>query len=375
MENLRIAEKTYSDKSLESSLSPVKINSQITDACNLNCIICPIKRPLKAPHVMNIEFFETIAHTLFPYSILFSPTDIGEPLMYPWFDKICDLLKKYDVLLDLTSNGTLLDRAISEKILSVAADIKISFDGSKKGTFENIRCGAKKELVEKKLLELISIRQEMAYPQNPEITVQSTVLRRNISEIPDIVNMAYSAGADRVKAYYLISYHPETDGEVLAGKDEEFISYLSEAHDLARSYGMEIELAENSTNLNGLDLKRVNCKNPWYQTWIDYDGNFYPCHSHRGFSCGNIVNGLSSVWNGEYYQQIRNSIINNKFGSICYNCGMQYSQNNNQSFAPYDRENFLSNNASNPKIDDHIRWSARTRLFDLNGREGASPCQ
>ncbi|WP_048153021.1 radical SAM protein [Methanolacinia paynteri] len=369
MDNLRTAEAAYSNNSLESSLYPVKINAQITDACNLNCIICPIKRPLKNPHVMDIEVFENIAHAVFPYSILFSPTDIGEPLIYPWFDKICNLLKEYDVLLDLTTNGTLLNRDISEKILSVAADIKISFDGFNNVTFEGIRCGAKKGLVERKLLELSSIRQEIAYPQYPEITVQSTILRRNISEIPDIVNLAYSAGADRVKAYYLISYRSETDDEVLAGEDEEYRSYLSEAHDLAKSYSMQIELAEYSTHIRDLDLKRVNCKNPWYQTWIDYNGDLYPCHSHRGFSCGNIGKGFSSVWNGHYYRQLRRSIINNKSGSICHNCGMQYSQSNDQSFAPYDRKNFFSNNASNPKIDDQIRWSARTRLFDLNRRD------
>lgn len=368
IKNLRVAENLYLSNSIESSPYPVKTNFQITDACNLQCIICPIKRPLKDPHIMSIQVLEKCAKKIFPYSILFSPTDIGEPLLYPWFNKLCLLLKNYDVLMDITTNGVLLNKDNSKQILSIASDIKISYDGFRNETFDGIRCGAKKEVVENKIVELNTIREKMAYLHKPEITVQSTILRRNISEIPDIVKMASAAGADRVKAYHLISYHPETDSEVLVGGDDHYTSILHEAFDLAKSFGISIELAEYSVPLNAVPLKRINCLNPWYQTWIDYDGNIYPCHSHSGLSCGNISNGIASTWNGDQYRRLRNYVMINKPGSICHNCGMQYQQCDNSSLAPYDGENFLSCHASSPIIDDTIRWSARTRLFDIKGR-------
>ena len=80
--------------------------------------------------------FDKIVQKLFPTLMEVHPTNIGEPLISPWFDYLAEKAYEYGVLLDITSNGTLLTEEKIKKILPSLLDIKISFDGAKKETFE-----------------------------------------------------------------------------------------------------------------------------------------------------------------------------------------------------------------------------------------------
>jgi Predicted Fe-S oxidoreductases len=363
MQNLEDAEKAFKNDSLITSLFPPRINIQSNYSCNAQCTICPIKRPLKGNKNMDISLFGKIAKELFPTTIVASTTTIGEPLLLPWFAYMLKIMDKHSVLADIVTNATLIDDEMINVILNVAADIKISYDGITEKTFNLMRPGCSKQTVEKTLQKFVKQRTILQPKQNPTITMQTTLIKSNIHELPEIVKYAGESGVDRIKAYYAISYNPEIDADVLAGDDSEYTSYIDHSREIAKSVGIEFEAAESSANLNEMYLKRVKCPTPWYQTWIDFDGTIRMCHAHSGYNIGNANKGIIECWNNDNYQKIRAASIENTEGSPCWNCGMLFSQIDDNTVAPYDRSNFISKYSTNRK-EDGIKWSNRTRLFD-----------
>ena len=140
---LAVKEAYFSDK-FDLTTLPLRATVQTTDFCNLNCIMCQIhsQEEKHTLEQMAKSDFDKIVQKLFPTLMEVHPTNIGEPLISPWFDYLTEKAFEYGVLLDITSNGTLLSEEKIKKILPSLLDIKISFDGAKKETFEKIRKGA-----------------------------------------------------------------------------------------------------------------------------------------------------------------------------------------------------------------------------------------
>ena len=69
------------------------------------------------------------------------PSTMGEPLLWSHFEQLLDLCAELGLRLNLTTNGTfprLGAQAWAERILPVASDIKISWNGATKATQERI---------------------------------------------------------------------------------------------------------------------------------------------------------------------------------------------------------------------------------------------
>ena len=367
MDNLHQAESAYLSGIDISSKLPPKLNFQTNYSCNACCRSCPIERPLRVKKEMDVGLFDRIAEEAFPTTILISTTTLGEPLMLPWFNHLCSTAKKYDVLADIVTNAMLLRDVHVHDVLSIAADIKISYDSSDEEMFGKLRPGCKKSVIETNVRDLLKQRKILSPPQRPTVTIQSTLMKSNIHQLPDIVRYASEAGADRVKAYYMISYSPGTDAEVLAGDDSEYRHFIDESREIAKESGLAFEASEESSDGSQIGIHSVRCTTAWHQMWIDYDGLTYPCHSHGGYSLGHASLGVANIWNNGRYLAIRRT-DGRHVGLPCYLCGMLYERDGDNP-VPYDSENFLSSNSGN-RTGSGVRWSNRSRLFDSTVKKG-----
>ena len=149
LDNLHQAELSYQSGNEISSPLPPKLNFQTNYSCNARCKSCPIERPLHKKMEMDVELFNRIAEETFPTAVLISTTTLGEPTMLPWFRHLCTTAKNYDVLADIVTNGMLLDEDNIGSILSIAADVKISYDSSEEELFNLLRPGCKKSTIPK----------------------------------------------------------------------------------------------------------------------------------------------------------------------------------------------------------------------------------
>ena len=346
---------------------PLRATLQTTDYCNLNCIMCQIhsQRERHSLKQMSKDDFDKIVQKLFPTLVEVHPTNIGEPLISPWFDYLCQKSREYGVLLDITSNGTLLTEDKINTILPSLLDIKVSFDGMKKETFERVRRGADYNTLVQNIKNFVHIRNETK--SRATITLQMTLFNFNYAELPSIIAFAKEQGIDRVKAYHVFSYSDEIDKLSLMNSLDHFETTRLECLALSKKLNIDVQIAEPPANNSkeAIDkLVKQRCRLPWSECFIDYDGSVYPCHTHNHISYGNIFSqDASIVWNSSYAKSLRNALISGNIeDTICYNCGNNYVRIDRQAGVPYNKDDYLFNKTG----DTNINWGKRCKQFLLN---------
>lgn len=85
-----------------------KIYVEITNYCNLKCSFCPESKRVK--EFMSIESFEHIINEVKEYTNLVALHVKGEPLLHPNLKQILEVCKKNNILVNITTNATLLEK-------------------------------------------------------------------------------------------------------------------------------------------------------------------------------------------------------------------------------------------------------------------------
>lgn len=109
-----------------------KFYIEITNVCNLACSFCPQTR--RQAEFMKIETFSKILDQIKPHTDYIYFHVKGEPLLHPKIDKFLDLSYEKGFKVNITTNGTLINK-VKDKILMKPALRQInlsmhSFDGN-----------------------------------------------------------------------------------------------------------------------------------------------------------------------------------------------------------------------------------------------------
>ena len=91
-----------------------KIYIEITNVCNLKCKFCPDTSRKKA--FMSVGEFEHIINKIHNHTNLVALHVKGEPLLHNKLEDILEVLEKYNLKANITTNGTL----IKEKMQIIA---------------------------------------------------------------------------------------------------------------------------------------------------------------------------------------------------------------------------------------------------------------
>jgi len=177
----------------------VEYIAETTAKCNLYCPMCPRETHKQPKEDMQDEIFnrlvEGAAHTGEHIMLI----GLGEPFMDPKiFDRI-ETCERHGISTLLSTNGTLLDEAMSRKLLASRLEhITLSFDGASKETFEHYRKGARFEKVRDNFVRFA--RMKHAAHSNMQIVVQLVRLPGNAHEV-DEFRKFWSAveGVDQVR--------------------------------------------------------------------------------------------------------------------------------------------------------------------------------
>lgn len=96
-----------------------RIYIEITNVCNLSCEFCP--KTNRIAEYMSLELFRDILQKVKGYSKYLYFHVMGEPLLHPQIGSFLKLCKEYGFKVNLTTNGTLIEKAadsiINEKAL------------------------------------------------------------------------------------------------------------------------------------------------------------------------------------------------------------------------------------------------------------------
>ncbi|MEF9962390.1 MAG: radical SAM protein [Erysipelotrichaceae bacterium] len=85
-----------------------RIYIEIINTCNLKCSFCVQNQ--RKPQSVSIEEFEAILKQVKPYTNYIYLHVLGEPLSHPKLSNILSLCSKYQMQVNLTTNGTLLKK-------------------------------------------------------------------------------------------------------------------------------------------------------------------------------------------------------------------------------------------------------------------------
>lgn len=111
-----------------------KFYIEITNVCNLACNFCPQTK--RKSEFMKIETFNNILEQIKPHTEYIYFHVKGEPLLHPHIDKFLDLSYEKSFKVNITTNGTLINK-VKDKLLMKPALRQVnfslhSFDGNER---------------------------------------------------------------------------------------------------------------------------------------------------------------------------------------------------------------------------------------------------
>lgn len=360
-EHVRAVERLYNEvlklrrtAQIQQSVGPWRITFDTNpDTCNLRCIMCEEHSPHSLLQVqrrsegrprrlMPFEMIERVVSDAAPHGLQeIIPSTMGEPLLYEHFEAILDLCERYNVKLNLTTNGTfprLGAQDWAHKIVPVTSDVKISWNGATKATHEAIMLGAQWDRVLANVRSFIAVRDQHAAAggNRCRVTFQLTFLERNIAELADMVRLAIELGVDRVKGHHLWAHFDEIEGQSMR-RDVGAIRRWNQAVLEAREVATERTLPNGQSilleNIFLLDETATQdlapggpCPFLGQEAWVSAVGRFDPCCAPdaQRRTLGDFGNlheqDFMDIWNGDAYQKLVSTYRNR---SLCLGCNMR----------------------------------------------------
>lgn len=209
------------------------LNFDLNDGCNINCIMCGKKNSFATQNSMPIEMFTSRVVTIFSSVDDFQCGCNFEPLMYPYFEDAVHSISqhlKQSVRGSLICNGTLLTESKRRTLLQsgIFKKVRISFDGATKETFESIRRGANFDHVVANIAALVAEKNRTS--SDIIIEFNCTVMKQNISELPQLIRLAADLGINSVSTHKLF---PDDYGIIEESYHDKLIKNMQNASELA----------------------------------------------------------------------------------------------------------------------------------------------
>lgn len=326
--------------------TPAYLQIEPVGQCNLECQMCAIQfrqdgPPYGPPAFMAFETF-TAAVDQFTNLKELHLQGLGEPFMHPrFFDMITYAVQK-GIRVTTNSNLTLLNPKRAEACVRSGLDtLHISIDGSNAATYETIRKkGHFKRVLDN--LELIRLTKNRLGSETPHLKLVMVLMRQNLAELPEIVELAAQSGMEEVFVQHLshdfgeeslpAHYKPMrdfVDQQTLLNENLEHIqSVFNAAHAKAAETGITLRLPrprprEYPAGTPGMS----RCSWPWTGAYLSYQGLAMPCcmvSTPDRVNFGSVTgpDGVNQVWNSPAYQQFREALASDNPPDICKSCAV-----------------------------------------------------
>jgi MoaA/NifB/PqqE/SkfB family radical SAM enzyme len=269
------------------------------------------------------------------------PSTMGEPLLYKYMPRIINLCHEHGVKLNLTTNGT-FPRLSAEKwaklIVPIGSDVKFSWNGATPFAQRLVMVNNDFEKNMDNLFTFIQIRNEHAASGGNycAVTLQMTFMEMNLNQLPQLVKLAISMGADRVKGHHLWAHFMELKDQNLRRNKyaiERWNAIVRECINFADNNQLpngERIMLSNIYELdpdNGRELPpEATCPFLGKEVWVNYAGRFDPCcapdelRQTLGFY-GNVTdNSLLTIWRSNKYRQLLENYLDH---DVCRQCNMR----------------------------------------------------
>lgn len=274
------------------------INVVVTNRCNAGCLFCGYHRAIRERIVQpyNLKLSSITDFILLlrdSYNLQHVCITGGEPLLYPNLEELLNFIKKHDMTVSISTNGTIVKRL--KKIANLIDVVVFSLHGARAET--HFQLTGLQNFNE--LLSLPKILRKI----NPDLGIGYgiTLTRINYRELPDIVPLAKHSDVDalsvlpvmfRVGQFGHIIPLSKYDFEKLvpaAEEIEEVSFYINKFIDMSRdlsvyviqAYEVLLDYVEYFKYFRGLPYKYKTrdrpCSALFSTLTLDFDGYVKPC--------------------------------------------------------------------------------------------------
>lgn len=275
---------------------PLKVEFEITSACNLRCNHCMLD------HIHSTELkYETITALIDKWAedgLLELQFTGGEPLLRDDLIDLVEYARNKGIKVLISTNGTLISESFAERLSKTGAYIEISLDGSAGHIHDSIRgTGAFDETIR-------GIEKLAKY--NNRLMIETVVQRDNMSDLENIHLLARRLGAYRHLFHSLRISTPKlyplslTSAEMRSCQQRVFCLKRTSDIQVQPPYlpvNQYFELAESHM----YDQKVFGCGALKFKCGVASDGSVWPCllfKNLEGFKLGQLEdNDLRSIWN------------------------------------------------------------------------------
>lgn len=230
---------------------------------------------------------------------VFRIVGLGEPLLYPKLVEMCDYInqsKKVNTL-EIITNGILLNKKLSDKLIDKVDRLVISLQGITKESYKEI------SNVNLDFNDFVdNIRYFFKNKKKTHIYIKiSDISLKNEKDKEKFFDI-FGNICDSLAIEQIVPLHEE-------------IKYSEDILDKNKTqFGLEIK------------EKIKICAQPFMHFQINPDGKIIPCYSWSYPEILGDVNkeSLYDIWNGEKFNNFRIKMLENtlNFNNICRNCGM-----------------------------------------------------
>ncbi len=288
-----------------------------TDGCNLKCTFCT--RDNLKPILMKASEFDTILRRLKGHISSLQLSCAWEYSIAKNSAEVLRILGKHNVpSTSLYTNGNVLTDEMAEALIdSRLEQFVVSIGEAKKETYERIRAGGRFERVISNIKKLAALKNQRSVT-HPKICANLTLIRTNIEELPDFVDLAHEIGITEIRGRHLILNKG-------LGMNDEVILDVSHANRLieegekkAKSFGMDFFVPKYPV---ASDAKQ--CRAPWERLYISSNGDVSVCpRIHKYEKIGNLIEqSLASIIHGDELNDLKDQFERSDFKNpVCEIC-------------------------------------------------------
>jgi MoaA/NifB/PqqE/SkfB family radical SAM enzyme len=309
---------------------------EVTSRCALRCAMCPRAALAERWPEKDLAWpvFERIARA-FPRVEHVHLQGWGEPLLHPRLFDMIEVAKAAGCRVGFTTNGMHLTPEVGRRLLASGLDLlAVSIAGAIKATHERVRLGSSFPSILENVRGFLALRAEQGL-RRPKVEFMYLMLKTNIQELPEAVDLSASLGVDELVATNLEQVVTPVHDELKIFEDparrEVYGNLLEEATARARR-------AKVAFRAYPLDLGEVAvCEaKPHRILYLSHDGWVSPCNyvtlpGQREFAryfggrpvllsalrFGNILEqDLEAIWNQADYRAFRQRFAQRRLGAI-----------------------------------------------------------
>lgn len=325
-----------SDSLADQANPPVIANLEITTRCLLKCPACARTFTSKKALDMDLRDFRTIL-SLLPHAARVTFVGLGEPTLHPSLPNFVALAASQGRIVSLVTSGTALTSSLAAQLAEAGlGGITFSLDAAKEELAAKLRPGVSFLKIRSSLIEAAQVFQKRT-PNPVSMAVFTAVSVDNVQHLDSIADLALELGA---RAWMLsdLNFVENQHRSIFAAASDDDKTAVSQSIERAHKAGLPVlqvhSLEDIAKPLRLKEIllrpaeilwsrspKREHCLSPWQTIPVSADGSVTACDCQPECVVGNLFeNPLSTIWNGDEMQRLREELVSGKLRPACKIC-------------------------------------------------------